>query len=218
MSCPVRLLNTQLQQARVPLPETEKQGRYVDVSATALVRSQPAASTDREPSKPSSPKPQTYCILFRVKLETCFLLTVWATGGENYSVTLSIFFWAATQCLCSCSFCEHYQHTISFINHEEHKLYVQKQKPWLSLCGAVARAILELIPDFTHFPFSSSWGTLEMKDWKPLQSLYSGEYHGLALMQVGSRLHPADRIISTCKWHECLSCSKVHFLSVKINN
>lgn len=85
-------------------------------------------------------------------------MTVWATGGENYSVTLSIFFWAVTQCLCSCSFCEHYERINYFVNHEEHKLYVQKQKPWLSLCGAIAHAILVLIPDFYSLSISQFLG------------------------------------------------------------
>lgn len=49
-SCPARLLNIQLQQAKVSLPETENQGKYLDVSATALVHSQPAVSTDKETS------------------------------------------------------------------------------------------------------------------------------------------------------------------------
>lgn len=63
MSFAVRLLSIQLQQVKVSLPESENQGRYMDVSATALAHSQPAVSTDRE----SFPKPQTWCILFRVK-------------------------------------------------------------------------------------------------------------------------------------------------------
>lgn len=44
-----------------------------------------------------------------------------------------------------------------------------------------------------------------------------GEYNSLALKQVGSKLHPADRRISMCNWHECLSCSEVYFLSEKKN-
>lgn len=48
--CPARLPIIQLQQAKISLPETENQSRYMDVSATALVHSQPAVSTDRDSS------------------------------------------------------------------------------------------------------------------------------------------------------------------------